>query len=113
MQASLRRLDTDRVDLLYLHRFDNRTDLEQTFRSLDRLVGNGDVVYVGVTNFAAWQVAAALGLSAQHDWAPLVAMQPKYNLIKRQAEVEIAGAPLVVDPRASTGNRSLRGPGAP
>ncbi len=89
VKASLRRLGTDRIDLLYLHRFDNRTDLEHTLRALDRLVGNGTVMHLGASNFAAWQVATALGLGALHNWAPLVAMQPMYNLVKRQAEVEI------------------------
>jgi aryl-alcohol dehydrogenase-like predicted oxidoreductase len=89
VRASLDRLATDRIDLLYLHRFDNRTDLSDTLRALDRLVDGGSVLYLGVSNFAAWQVATALGLGTLHDWAPIVAMQPMYNLVKRQAEVEI------------------------
>jgi aryl-alcohol dehydrogenase-like predicted oxidoreductase len=89
VEASLRRLGTDRVDLLYLHRFDQRTDLDLTLRALDDLVRAGKVLYLGVSNFAAWQAATALGRSALHGWAPIVATQPMYNLVKRQAEVEI------------------------
>jgi aryl-alcohol dehydrogenase-like predicted oxidoreductase len=89
VEGSLRRLGTDRIDLLYLHRFDHRTDLDQTLAALDRLVAAGKVLYLGVSNFAAWQVATALGRCALGRWTPIVAMQPMYNLVKRQAEVEI------------------------
>lgn len=89
VEASLRRLGTDRIDLLYLHRFDNRTDLDESLAALDRLVASGKVLYLGVSNFAAWQVATALGRCALRGWASIVAMQPMYNLVKRQAEVEI------------------------
>ncbi len=89
VEASLRRLDTDRIDLLYLHRFDDRTALEETLRGVELLVQQGKVLYPAVSNFAAWQVARALGIQERHGWAPLVAMQPMYNLLKRQVEVEI------------------------
>ena len=89
VERSLARLRTDRVDLFYLHRFDDATDLEQTLRAVESLVQRGLVLYPAVSNFAAWQVAKALGLAALHDWAPAVAIQPMYNLAKRQAEVEI------------------------
>jgi aryl-alcohol dehydrogenase-like predicted oxidoreductase len=89
VRDSLRRLRTDYVDLLYIHRFDDRTDLDQTLSALDDLVRSGQVVYTGASNFAAWQVAKALGRSALHHWAAFTALQPMYNLLKRQAEVEI------------------------
>jgi len=89
VQASLRRLGTDRLDVLYLHRFDHRADLDHTLRALDRLVAAGDVLYLGVSNFAAWQIADALGRAALHGWAPLTVFQPMYNLLKRQVEVEL------------------------
>jgi aryl-alcohol dehydrogenase-like predicted oxidoreductase len=89
VEASLRRLATDRIDLFYLHRFDDVTDLGETLRALDDLVRAGKILYPACSNFAAWQIAHALGLAARAGWAPLVAVQPMYNLVKRQAEVEI------------------------
>lgn len=89
VERSLARLGTDRIDLFYLHRFDQRTDLDHTLRTLDALVTAGKILHIGVSNFAAWQVATALGRSALHGWAPIVAIQPMYNLIKRQVEVEL------------------------
>jgi aryl-alcohol dehydrogenase-like predicted oxidoreductase len=89
VEDSLRRLDTDRIDLLYVHRFDDRTGLSETLRALDDLVRSGKVLYLGASNFAAWQVMKALGMSRQQGWAPFVAIQPMYNLVKRQAEVEL------------------------
>ena len=89
VQASLRRLGTDRLDVLYLHRFDDRADLDHTLRALDLLVAAGDVLYLGVSNFAAWQIADALGRCALHGWAPVTVFQPMYNLVKRQVEVEL------------------------
>jgi aryl-alcohol dehydrogenase-like predicted oxidoreductase len=89
VEGSLRRLGTDRIDLFYLHRFDERTGLEETLRAVDDLVAQGKILYPAVSNFAAWQVARALGKQELHEWAPLVAIQPMYNLVKRQAEVEL------------------------
>ncbi len=88
-EASLRRLGRDAVDLFYLHRWDDRTDLDETLRAIDDLVRAGKVLYPACSNFAAWQVARALGVAALHRLAPLVAIQPMYNLLKRQAEVEL------------------------
>ena len=89
MEDSLRRLGTDRIDLYYLHRFDEVTPLGETLRTLDDLVASGKILYLGASNFAAWQVQKALGLAALSGWEPLVALQPLYNLVKRQAEVEL------------------------
>jgi aryl-alcohol dehydrogenase-like predicted oxidoreductase len=89
VEASLRRLATDRIDIYYIHRFDDRTPLEETLRALDDLVRGGKVVYLGASNFAAWQVAKALGISAKEGLAPFACLQPMYNLVKRQAESEI------------------------
>lgn len=89
VEASLRRLRTDRIDLFYLHRFDEVTALEETLRAVEDLISAGKILYPAVSNFAAWQVAHALGIARSAHWAPLVAMQPMYNLVKRQAEVEI------------------------
>jgi aryl-alcohol dehydrogenase-like predicted oxidoreductase len=89
VEASLRRLQTDRIDIYYIHRFDDRTALEESLRALDDLVRQGKVVYLGASNFAAWQVAKALGISAKEGLAPFACIQPMYNLVKRQAESEI------------------------
>ena len=89
LEASLKRLNTDHLDIYFLHRFDEHTPLEETLRALDDVVAQGKVRYTGVSNFAAWQIANALGISACHSWTSFDCIQPMYNLIKRQAEVEI------------------------
>jgi len=89
VEQSLRRLHTDRIDLFFLHRFDDATDLEETLRAVEDLVRQGKVLHPAASNFAAWQTQKALGIAALHHWAPIVCVQPMYNLVKRQAEVEI------------------------
>lgn len=89
VEASLRRLSTDRIDLYFLHRYDDATPLEETLRAMEMLVQQGKVLYPAVSNFAAWQTARALGVAERHGWAPLACIQPMYNLVKRQAESEI------------------------
>ena len=89
VENSLRRLDTDRVDVLFVHRFDEKTGLHETLRALDDLVRQGKVLYLGASNFAAWQVMKALGLQRAEGWSPFHVLQPMYNLAKRQAEVEL------------------------
>jgi aryl-alcohol dehydrogenase-like predicted oxidoreductase len=89
VDASLRRLATDRIDVFYLHRFDDDTALDESLRALDDLVRAGKILYPAASNFAAWQVARALGRAELLRLAPIVALQPMYNLLKRQAEVEI------------------------
>jgi len=89
VEASLRRLKTDRIDLFYLHRHDDVTPLDETLRAVEDLRRAGKVLYVGASNFAAWQTARAVERAERHGFAPLVALQPMYNLVKRQAEVEL------------------------
>lgn len=89
VEASLKRLGTDRIDIFFLHRHDDVTDPEDTLRALDDLVRQGKILYVGASNFAAWQVAKGLGVQQRRGFAPFVCVQPMYNLVKRQAEVEI------------------------
>lgn len=89
VEDSLRRLSTDRLDVYFIHHFDDDTALEETLRALDDLVTQGKILYPAASNFAAWQVAKALGISAREGWAPFAVIQPMYNLVKRQAEVEI------------------------
>lgn len=89
VEASLRRLQTDRIDVYFLHRFDDATPLEDTLRTLELLVSQGKILYPAVSNFAAWQTAKAIGLQAAHHYTPMACVQPMYNLVKRQAEAEI------------------------
>jgi len=89
VEASLRRLGTDHIDIYFVHQFDSATPLEDTLRSLEILVNQGKILYPAASNFAAWQVAKALGISNFRSWTRLEVIQPMYNLVKRQAEVEI------------------------
>lgn len=89
IEQSLKRLQTDRIDLYFIHHFDPLTPMEETLRALDDLVRQGKVLYLGVSNWAAWQIAKALGISAQKNLARFECIEPMYNLLKRQAEVEI------------------------
>lgn len=89
LEASLKRLKTDYLDIYFLHQFDPHTPLEETLRALHEVVAQGKVRYIGVSNLAAWQIAKTLGISACNGWEPIRCIQPMYNLVKRQAEVEI------------------------
>lgn len=113
VEASLERLGTDRIDLYYVHRWDGATAIEETLHALDDLVRQGKVVYLGSSNFAAWQVERALGVSAIEGLHAFRAIQPMYNLVKRQAEVEIlpmaAARNLAVIPYSPLGGGLLTG----
>ena len=89
VEASLKRLGTDRLDVLFMHRWDPVTPLEDTLRGLEDLVRAGKVLYLGASNYSAWQIAKGLGISARRAWERFEVIQPMYNLVKRQAEVEI------------------------
>ncbi len=89
VEGSLRRLQTEYIDLYFIHRFDPRTPIEETLMALNDLVRQGKVLYIGASNFAAWQVAKALGISDKRGWTRFECIQPMYNLVKRQAEVEL------------------------
>ena len=89
VEASLRRLGSDYIDVYFLHHLDPDTPMEQTLRALDDLVREGKILYPAASNFAAWQVEKALGLSTIRGWARFECIQPMYNLAKRQAEVEL------------------------
>jgi aryl-alcohol dehydrogenase-like predicted oxidoreductase len=87
-EASLRRLGTDHVDLLYVHMWDPVTPIEETLRALDDLVTAGKVRYIGVSNFKAWQVMKALAVSDACGWARFIAAQYQYSLVVRDIERE-------------------------
>jgi aryl-alcohol dehydrogenase-like predicted oxidoreductase len=89
VEDSLRRLKTDRIELYFVHGFDSITSMEETLRTMDDLQRQGKILYPAVSNWAAWQIAKALGVSARESLARFECIQPMYNLVKRQAEVEI------------------------
>ncbi len=89
VEASLTRLKTDRVDVLFLHKHDPLTPIEESLRALEDLVRAGKVLYPAVSNYAAWQTQDAVGIQHAAGWTRLEVTQPLYNLVKRQAEVEI------------------------
>lgn len=89
LEDSLRRLNTGYLDVYFVHHFDENTPIEETLRGLEDAVRSGQVLYIGASNFAAWQVQKALGFSERRGWARFEVLQPMYNLVKRQAEVEI------------------------
>ncbi len=88
-EASLLRLQTDWIDLYQLHLPDPETPLEETLRALDDLVRSGKVRYIGVSNYPAWQIALGLGISERLSLARFDCVQPRYNLLYRDAEREL------------------------
>jgi len=89
VDASLRRLGTDYIDLYQLHVWDDGTPLTETLSTLDTLVRSGKVRYLGVSNFRGWQLQKAIDLCRQHGWEPLASLQPLYTLLDRGAEWEL------------------------
>jgi aryl-alcohol dehydrogenase (NADP+) len=88
-EASLRRLQAERVDLFYLHHSDLGAPMDETLEALDRLVQDGKVHYVGVSNFEAWQLGLALAIVAERRLAPVTAVQPRFNLLNRTHERDL------------------------
>ena len=93
-ETSRQRLDMEMVDILYLHRFDHDTDLRETLETFATLKTEGKIRYVGLSNFAAWQVVKAACIAREFDLT-IDILQPMYSLVKRQVEVEIF--PMAVD----------------
>jgi len=112
-ESSLRRLQTDRIDVFYLHKFDPLAPLEESLRALEDLARAGKILYPAVSNFAAWQAQQALGIQEARNWARLQVTQPMYNLVKRQAEAEILPMALAngvaVTPYSPAGGGLLSG----
>ncbi len=88
VEDSRTRMSMDVIDLLYMHRWDDETPLEETFEALSELQTKGIVRYIGVSNYAAWQVMKAQAVAAGFG-TRIDVIQPMYNLVKRQAEVEL------------------------
>jgi aryl-alcohol dehydrogenase-like predicted oxidoreductase len=95
LHQSLRRLQTDHLDVYWLHNWDRHTPIEETMRTLDDLVRAGTVRYVGFSNTPAWVTATAQTMAVLRGWTPLVALQVEYSLLARTVEGELA--PLALD----------------
>ena len=91
VENSLRRLETDRIDVYLLHGWDDETPVEETARALDDLVSSGKVRYAGACNFAAWQVCKMLWVQDGLGADPLIAVQNQYSLLVRGPETELFG----------------------
>ena len=89
LETSLTRMNQDFTDIFFLHRFDDDVPLEETFAELAALKEEKKYFQLGVSNFAAWQVMKAQGVARLHGYPAIDILQPMYNLVKRQAEVEI------------------------
>jgi aryl-alcohol dehydrogenase-like predicted oxidoreductase len=89
VEASLKRLQLDHIDLYQLHGFDKRTPIEETLRALDDLVSSGKVRYIGVSNWAAWQITKALGISERRGFARFESVQSFYTIASRDLEREV------------------------
>jgi len=89
VEQSLKRLGTDYIDLYQVHGWDAKTPLEETLSTLNDLVREGKVRYIGASNFAGWHLAKALGVSERRGWERFVTLQPLYNLMVRELELEL------------------------
>ncbi|MEO1770519.1 aldo/keto reductase [Candidatus Enterococcus ferrettii] len=95
VEQSLKRLNTDYIDFYFLHDYDPATPMETTLSALEQLVKDGKILYPAVSNWAAWQIAKALGIQSKELLTRFELVEPMYSLVKRQAEVEIL--PLAKD----------------
>jgi aryl-alcohol dehydrogenase-like predicted oxidoreductase len=99
-EASLRRLQTDYIDVYHMHGFDQITPVEETLRTLDTLVQSGKVRYIACSNFSGWHVMKSLAVSERYGWARYVGQQAYYSLIGREFEWELM--PLAIDQNLGT-----------
>lgn len=88
-EASLKRLNTDHIDLYYMHGFDANTPVEETLRALDDLVSSGKIRYIGCSNFSGWHLMKSLSVSERYGWSRYVAHQAYYSLLNREFEWEL------------------------
>ena len=89
VEQSLRRLQSDHIDLYYAHRWDDTTPIEETLRAFDDLIRMGKVRYIGASQYASWQLAHANVLAELKGWSAFVVIQSEYNMLKRDAEREL------------------------
>ncbi len=99
-EASLRRLNTDYIDIYTMHGFDARTSVEETLRALETLVQSGKVRYIACSNFSGWHLMKSLAISEKYGWARYMAHQAHYSLIRREYEWDLM--PLALDQQVST-----------
>jgi aryl-alcohol dehydrogenase-like predicted oxidoreductase len=89
VEASLRRLQTDYIDIYWLHNWDRTAPIEETLRGLDDLVTSGKVRYIGFSDLSAWKVAEAQTIARFRGWSPIIALQIEYSLLERTVEGEL------------------------
>ena len=89
VEASLRRLQTDHIDLYQVHSWDQDTPIDEMMRGLDDLVSSGKVRYIGASNFLAWQMCRANDIAGHYGWASFVTVQPHYHMLERDIEREL------------------------
>jgi aryl-alcohol dehydrogenase-like predicted oxidoreductase len=99
-EDSLRRLNTDRIDIYHMHGFDGVTPVEETLRALDDLVQSGKVRYIACSNFSGWHLMKSLSISQRYGWSRYVAHQAYYSLLTREFEWELM--PLGLDQGVGT-----------
>ena len=99
-EASLRRLNTDYIDIYTVHGFDAQTSVEETLRTLDTLVQSGKVRYIACSNFSGWHLMKSLAISEKYGWARYMAHQAHYSLFRREYEWELM--PLALDQKVGT-----------
>ncbi|MDN3547710.1 aldo/keto reductase [Mucilaginibacter aquaedulcis] len=98
--ASLRRLNTDHIDVYHLHGFDGTTPVEETLRALDDLVTSGKIRYIACSNFSGWHLMKSLSVSERYGWSRYIAHQAYYSLLNREFEWELM--PLGIDQKVGT-----------
>ena len=89
VEASLKRLHTDRIDLYWAHFSDGVTPMDEIMRAFDDLVRSGKILYAGLSNFPAWRVARADMMAELRGWAPLIGVQTEYSLAERSADRDL------------------------
>jgi len=99
-EGSLRRLNTDYIDIYTMHGFDAQTSVEETLRALDTLVQSGKVRYIACSNFSGWHLMKSLAISEKYGWTRYMAHQAHYSLLRREYEWELM--PLALDQKVST-----------
>ena len=99
-EDSLRRLNTDYVDIFTIHGFDARTSVEETLRALETLIQGGKIRYIACSNFSGWHLMKSLAISEKYGWARYMAHQAHYSLLRREYEWELM--PLALDQNVST-----------